>query len=423
MQSNYYFAIVSIVLIVGMVLINKQLSFSEEDIAGQAVAKKISSKATAVAKTTSSKTTAKEFCGDKTCVDGNHVSCYENKKGECECEKCSSSKSWKVQKQFKNLEKSLKAKKTAPFSFSQIDVNNFISSCRSEKRYETGAPIIDAFMMEFLGEISEETLEDFAELLEIAYCDATDGEIVIKITPVKYTPSKSSQFRSNSMLEYQPYKNDSEWDTTFEELEVEYGSDWVQETRDLKYEDFLLEEDIDNFYYEWLYERSIYAETFDYNSGFQAYARQMGYNTEDYDLLIVLTGVYNEEYSSYYTSKYNLIYLEEKAVTLCPDCDGYYYSNDRFENDQTYKVIESAIHEIGHFTGAEHACETSYPDGCDTCSWANDVMSYCADRPISGETYYNIFLSCSMNFFEDYYLPNFPDGSSGNSYDDYYSCE
>lgn len=413
------------------ILLAALFATNKEDITGQAakvstktITKITPVKTTAITKTTTLSAKKGKFCGDASCVDGTHVSCYENTKGDCECEKCKiSSKSWEFQKPLKGIQKSLKEKKAVKFSLSKINIGEFLPLCQTERRYETGAPIIDAFMMEFLGETDEATLGDFAELLEVAYCDATDGEIVIKITPVKYTSTKSTQFMG--ALDYQPFMEE-DWDETFDELanDEEYGHEWVEETKALTYGDFLPEDVIDGFFYEWLYDRSIYADTFDYDSGFNAYARQMGYDTENYDLLIIVGGVYNEDYNEYYRTKYNVIYSESEHLTLCPDCEGYIYRLNVFEVDAVYALIDGAIHEIGHFTGGQHACETSYPNNCDTCRWSDDVMSYCADNPARGETFYNEFLSCSLGFFQQYYIPYHRDGSGDSGVnDEYYSCE
>lgn len=427
MQSkNYLIAIISIVLIVGIVLFisNQKLSFFSTDISGQ-VAKvtKTVSKNSAVTKTTSTKSTntktkissaktisTKTFCGDKTCVDGEHVSCYENTKGACECEKCIPQSSLEFQKSLIG-KKSVVTKKIVVMP--KLNLHAFIPICQTEKRYQTGAPIIDAFMMDFLANVDDKTLNDYANDLEMAYCNATNGEIVINITTKKYNWTNTTY--PKNFTDYQPFMEE-EWDETFEYYEEEYGESQTNMVRTLVYGDFLSEEDFPRFYYDWLYYYKA-DENMYYYEGFLSYANEIGYSTDNYDLLIILSGTHSEDSAGVYSRKAHVLYLNALNVYLNPYMNEYIYTAEQLDDDDGYaNMINKAMHEIGHFTGAQHACDENTGSNC---PWYFDLMS--THGPM-GYGHYISFLGCSMEFFETYYIPNYSDGSEGLFYD-YYSCE
>ncbi len=416
--KNYLIAIVSIVLIVGIVFFisGQSLSLSSEDISGQAA--KVTATKSVVTKTTSTKstntktissakkvTTKKQFCGDASCVDGTHVSCYL-KKGECECETC------KVTPFSKEFQETLNAKSTQSISkeklsLSKLNINAFTPVCQTEKRYQTGAPIIDAFMMDFLGGLDEKTLNEFAEYLEIAYCNATNGEIVINITAVKYNWTNTSY--PKNFTDYQPFMDDR-WEYLRDKEDYD-------DIITLTYDDILSEEDMPRFYYQWLLYKVEDSLTLYYNT-FISYANEIGYN-EDYDTLIVLSGAVNDAATGYYNSISNIIYIQEPQLHLVPTIEETYLDKTTQLEYGFYSLTDATIHEIGHFTGAAHACEETE---CSDCSWSNDVMSYCRNQPGRSQ-FYNGYLGCTRDFFREYYIPNHNDGSTAGGSMDEYSCE
>ena len=64
------------------------------------------------------------------------------------------------------------------------------------------------------------------------------------------------------------------------------------------------------------------------------------------------------------------------------------------------------VHEVGHYMGLDHACTDCFPDACDACAYPDDVMSYCRSR-----WGVNLFEFCSLDFIENHYVPNHPDGT------------
>lgn len=425
LQKNPSFSIFCIVLLVGIVgiiiLLSNSPSFSDENFVGEAA--KVSKSTKTIAKTTTVKTAAitkKELCGDSTCVDGTHVSCYENTKtGDCECEKCPLSiKSWKFQKSLKESQKILKEKKAVKFSLSKINMKKFITTCQTEKRYQTGAPIIDAFMMDFLAGLDETILEDYANYFEMAYCNATNGEIVINITTKKYNWTNTT-YPSN-FTEYQPFM-ETEWDETIDyyATDPDYGAEWAERVRSLKYSDFLSEEDMPVFYMSWLYS----SEDLSLPEAFNGFAEEIGYNTQEYELLMVLTPITEEDYAAaFYSSGANIIYFHEPVIYLSPTMSDYIYIAEQLRlpvhgEDPYVDMVNKAMHEIGHYTGADHACQV---DTSSTCPWYHDLMS--TRGPLGYEKYIS-YLGCSMDFFREYYIPNHPDGSTAGGSMDEYSCE
>lgn len=431
----YLLSIVAIVAVVGIVvLIMDNAVSTTKDIAGEVV--KATTKTTTKGALQKTEVTKKEFCGDKTCADGEHVSCYENTAtGECECQKC------KITFNSPEFQKTLVGKKSETIKSLPIPIIN-TNICR-EKR---GAPVINAFMMDFLVvNLSQETLEDLADYLEIAYCDATNGNMLINITPQKYNWSKNQALLTiakpvtgmvtATFLEYpqnftnfQPFMEES-WEDALNNLEndSEYGPEYVDTIKSLRVKDILTRDDYPAYYYYWLYNYAYNKPEISYYEGFVTYANKIGYSNPKYDLLIVLAGPMSPDSHAVYSTGANVVYYNVRKTMITPYVpDDQIYRVD-YLDDGFYSAVDSLIHEIGHYTAAGHACSSAYEEGmCEECSWSNDVMSYCRERPSHEEDeYYNVYSPCSINFFKEYYIPNYPDGSADTSrvLDNYYSCE
>lgn len=439
--KNYLIAIISIVLIVGIVLFisNQKLSFFSTDISGQAakvtktvsknsaVIKTISTKSTNTKTISSTKTaTTKQFCGDTTCVDGKHIDCYKNNNGKCECEKCISPKSWEFQKTLTG-KKSDVIKQERKISLPKIDTKAYVDVCKTDAMYKTGAPIIDVFLLEYEADIDDESLQNFADFLEVAYCNATDSLIVLNITAKKsnvtdviYPYNLTNVTYPQNFTDYQPFKDEG-YDDNFDEDDIErYGKEWVEKTRNLRYKDLLKEEDYAKFYVYWLSEQSIYADEISENYVYEMIANHLGYSKEKYDLLITLSGGVGDN-----EGKCCPVIIREPDLHLSVHNEGYMSRTSFIELYSGFNhITTTAIHEIGHYTQAAHACQETYPDNCDECPWKYDVMSYCDSKYINYNSNYGVYLTCTLEFLQDYYIPNAPDGGSVESnIVSYYSCE
>lgn len=424
----YFISLVAMVAVVGIVLmhLNGSILISEKDIAGEAVVKatiatKTTTKATTSAKTTVSSIkkaiTKKTFCGDKSYIDGTHVSCYKNKKGICECEEGPSKKD--IQKYLLG-KKSMKIEGLRSISKPKISSKAYVDVCQSGTMYSTGAPIIDAFMMEYEADIDDDTLQDFADYVELAYCNATGGDIVINITAKKYNMTPNWTEYPDEFLEYKPFlEYEEDYESAWEYLEGMrgYSEEQIDEIKNLEYKDFLSEDDYLLFYWYWAYKQKVETDL-DYDDLLKSLAEDIGYEESRYDLLISITGLIEESGTNNYCC--DPIKIGEPSFILSPSFvnDGYMHKSSSIETG--FSILTSTIiHEIGHYMGAAHACNEAWEtDTCDECRWAMDVMSYC-----SFSSGLNIYSSCTLDFLENYYIPNYPDGSNGRDMVDYYDCE
>ena len=133
------------------------------------------------------------FCGDKTCLDGSHVSCYFNETKDCICEHCFVySKSKEETKIFNHMDASL------------INSDTFNKKCVGDAMHSRGAPNINIFLMDFLADIDDKTMQTIAPLLEAAFCNATNGEIVLNITTKKYNWTQTNY--PLNFINYQPFQ-------------------------------------------------------------------------------------------------------------------------------------------------------------------------------------------------------------------------
>lgn len=80
-----------------------------------------------------------------------------------------------------------------------------------------------------------------------------------------------------------------------------------------------------------------------------------------------------------------------------------------------YTLTEETLHELGHFMGLNHACNScnDVPVNearvcCDNCTAKDDIMSYCRQRPLEEEDdFHNTFLACSLDLIEHQFIPAF----------------
>jgi hypothetical protein len=131
-----------------------------------------------------------------------------------------------------------------------------------------------------------------------------------------------------------------------------------------------------------------------------------------YDLIVILSDVQFEGIAVEFPSAF----VRPAVLLNTLSIGGWGVGANYYRGYSTpYQYADESIHEVGHFMGLKHACESCSPTDeacCNACASKDDVMSYCRSRPLEGDTFHNVFGTCTLAFIEDHFVPEFASGET-----------
>ena len=126
----------------------------------------------------------------------------------------------------------------------------------------------------------------------------------------------------------------------------------------------------------------------------------------DFDVIVVITDLQLETFSIHVPGEPSYIVTSNLVL-------GGYYPEYTREAKTDYFLVDSVLHEFGHFMGLRHSCEDICIEDpvrcCDTCPVPEDLMNpVCRTRPsLSEDQYYNRFADCSLEHIQSTFVPAF----------------
>ncbi|MEK6941651.1 MAG: hypothetical protein AABW85_02240, partial [archaeon] len=280
----------------------------------------------------------------------------------------------------KKIETTIKWNEPKIFEFIGTHLENAKKNCNSKP-----APVIKAALVQFGNYLGQPGLESLGPFLEKAFFGATKNIVTLDIRTGKTIPFP---------------KEDQEHD--YSKIKQKYP--WVEP------------EDIPRL---WYYDAGLTQLVSDISSGLP----DPDFDSNNFDLIIVATDAQFEGlgylvYSGLYKNSTGLPIVLVNTFGIGGWKNGAPYPRS---SSSEYQIADETIHEAGHFMGLGHACSACNSSGleagvldekcCQECEWKDDATSYCRQRPIfTSDNFYNKFLSCSLDFVENKFIPAFENG-------------